>query len=131
MAHFVFAPFHTDPPMNTRLLSRTLFLSATIASTIAAQAKPLITPKDYGKWELLGATRLSPKGDWLAYSLNRVNEENELRIRGGAKDTTIVAQYGLAPAFSADDRWISYSIGVSPSQRDRLQRDKKPIRNSL
>src|SRR5207302_567032 len=36
-----------------------------------------------------------------------------------------------APAFAADDRWISYVIGVSAKERERLQKDKKPVRNSL
>jgi len=42
-------------------------------------------PKDYGKWEILAQPRLSPKGDWVAVGVNRVDEENQLRIRGGAK----------------------------------------------
>src|SRR5688572_9960400 len=32
-----------------------------------AQTRPRLTPADYGKWETLGATSLSPDGKWLAY----------------------------------------------------------------
>jgi dipeptidyl aminopeptidase/acylaminoacyl peptidase len=98
---------------------------------LGAQSKPLITPKDYGKWEQLGAPRLSPRGDWVAVPLSRVNEENELRIRGGPRDTTIVVAYGAAPAFSANGRWIAYAIGVPPAERDRLQKEKKPVHNGI
>ena len=110
-------------------------LSAIVAVAIAfpafAQTKPLITPKDYGKWELLGTSRLSPRGDWVAYGVNRVDEENQLRIRGGAKDTTIVVSYASAPSFTPDGKWVVYTVGVSPKERERLTKEKKPIRNSV
>ena len=78
----------------TRLTAAALAVACALSTQLAAQYKPLITPKDYGKWELLGAPRLSPRGDWVAAPVSRVNEENELRIRGGPRDTTIVVAYG-------------------------------------
>jgi dipeptidyl aminopeptidase/acylaminoacyl peptidase len=98
---------------------------------LLAQAKPPVTPADYGKWESLAPAALSPNGQWLAYGVNRVNEENELRIRGLGRDTTLVVPYASNPAFTADSRWIAYAIGVSPGTRDRLEREKKPIHNAL
>ena len=98
---------------------------------LAAQTKPLITPKDYGKWEVLGGPRLSPKGDWVAVAVNRVDEENELRIRGGPRDTTIVVKYGTGVVYSADGKWIAYSTGPSPARREQLTKDKKPIRYNV
>ncbi|HET9423986.1 MAG TPA: prolyl oligopeptidase family serine peptidase, partial [Gemmatimonadaceae bacterium] len=109
----------------------TLLLATAVVSTASAQTRPLVTPKDYGKWELLGATRLSPRGDWVALNVNRVDEENQLRIRGGPRDTTIIVTYGSAPAFTADGKWVVYTIGVAPKERERLTREKKPIRNSV
>ncbi len=108
-----------------------LIASVLAAPVVAAQSKPLLTAKDYGKWEVLGAPRLSPRGDWTAFTVARINEENELRLRGGPRDTTIVITYGLAAAFSANNNWAAYAIGVSPKERDRLTKEKKPIRNSL
>jgi dipeptidyl aminopeptidase/acylaminoacyl peptidase len=113
---------------------RRILLSAValpLAGPLAAQVKPAVTPADYGKWESLAPAALSPNGQWLAYGVNRVNEENELRIRGVSRDTTIVVRYAVSPAFSADSRWIAYAIGVSPATRDRLEREKKPVHNAL
>ena len=109
----------------------TLFLAVAIAAPALAQTKPLVTPKDYGKWELLGGSRLSPRGDWLAFTVNRVDEENQLRIRGGARDTTISVAFASAPAFTPDGKWVVYTVGVSPKERERLTKEKKPIRNSV
>jgi len=114
-----------------RSFAAALLCACVIATPLAAQTKPVITPKDFGKWEQLGAARLAPRGDWVAFGVSRVNEENELRIRGGPRDTTIVVTYGVGPVFSADGKWVSYAIGVAPKERERLTKDKKPVRNSL
>jgi len=127
--------------MRFRLLTAVCVILAAVvfadAAPLAAQSqssppsKPLLTAKDYGQWESLGATRLAPDGSWLALVVNRVNEENELRLRGGPRDTTIVIRYGQQPVFSADGRWVAYLVGVAPKERDRLIKEKKPVRTSL
>lgn len=98
---------------------------------LRAQQKPLLTPADYGQWQSLGAVRLSPKGDWLASGISRVNEENELQLRGGARDTTIVIPFATQPAFSATNSWVGYLVGVAPKERERLTAAKKPVRTAL
>ena len=108
-----------------------LAVACALSTQLAAQSKPLITPKDYGKWELLGASRLSPRGDWVAVPIARVSEENELRIRGGPRDTTIFVAYGTGAVFSADGKWVAYAIGVAPKERERLTKEKKPIHNGF
>jgi dipeptidyl aminopeptidase/acylaminoacyl peptidase len=113
--------------MNCRLVA-TLLLAPCAA---LAQTRPAVRPADYGKWESLGNGLLSPNGQWLAYGVNRVNEENELRIGATGRDSTIAVLYATTPAFTGDSRWLAYSIGVSPAERDRLTKDKKPIRNAL
>ena len=107
------------------------FAALFLPGGLLGQARPPVTPADYGKWESLAPTALSPNGQGLAYGVNRVSEENELRVRAVGRDTTIVVRYGITPAFSADSRWIAYAIGVSPATRDRLEREKKPLHNSL
>jgi len=102
-----------------------------LLTTLSAQGKPLVLPHDLPKWEVLGATRLSPNGAWLSFGIGRGSEENDLRLRGGARDTTIVLPYGTSPVFSADSRWIGYLVGVSPTERDRLAKEKKPVRTAF
>src|SRR4051794_4444151 len=117
--------------MTLRLLS-SLALVGLFPTALFAQARPTLRPADYGKWESLGqGSSLSPNGQWLAYTVNRVNEENELRMGGVARDPTAAVLYGSAPIFTGDSRWVAYAIGVSPTERDRLTKDKKPIHNSV
>lgn len=105
--------------------------AALAAGLLPAQSKPTLASGDLGKWESLGQSRLSPDGSWLAYAIARSNEENELRVRGAARDTTIVIAFGQSAAFSPDSRWLAYLVGVSPKERDRLLKDKKPVRTSF
>lgn len=100
-------------------------------AALLAQTRPTLTPADLGQWESLGAARLSPDGQWLRYTISRGDESSELRVRGGAPDTTFVVPFGTSPEFSADSRWIAYLVGVSPSERERLVKEKKPVRNTF
>jgi len=117
-------------PMFRRLLVAAL-LAACATRPLTAQSKLVLTPKDLGRWETLGVVRLSPNGEWLSYGIARGNEENELRLRGRGRDSTIALTYGQAAAFSPDSRWLAYLVGVAPKERDRLLKDKKPVRTSF
>src|SRR5688500_15568493 len=101
---------------------------ALAAGSLGAQSRPTVTPADYGRFEQLGATALSPDGKWLAYGLTRVNERNELRLRPLDRDTLLTIAWGSAPTFSPDSRWVTWSVGVSPQENARLQRARQPVR---
>jgi hypothetical protein len=100
-------------------------------SPALAQQRPTIAPADYGKWESPGPAVLSPDGKWLAYVVNRVNEENELRLRSLGRDSTRAVLYASAPTFSGDSRWLLVTIGLSPAERDKLIQDKKPVQTGI
>ena len=118
--------------VSTAMIPRLRFLLlALLPATTVAQSKPAVTPADYAKWESLGAAALSPNGRWLAYAVNRVSEENELRVRGVGRDSTVAIRFASGPVFSVDSRWLAYAIGVPPAERARLERDKKPVRNAV
>jgi dipeptidyl aminopeptidase/acylaminoacyl peptidase len=90
------------------------------------------TPADYGQWESLSTTGgLSPDGKWVVYAINRSDRNNELRFANLADATTKVIAFGAQPTFSADSRWMAYSIGYSEAQEERLSREKKPVRMKL
>jgi len=102
-----------------------------------------ITPADYGKWESLAGVSLSDDGRWMAVSITRVDGTAEADIHAvmaaGPADAKpaeplpphFVAKEGRAPAFSADGGWVAYRIGVPEAERERLQEEKKPVRDSM
>ena len=109
----------------------TLALAVAATASVHAQDSPTLTPDDYGKWETLGTPILAPSGEWIAYPIRRVNEENELRIRDLRRDTTRVVAYGTGPRFSANDRWLAWSVDVSSDERKRLEKADEPVRNGV
>lgn len=102
-----------------------------LCAPAAAQQRPTLTPADYAKWETLGTTELSPDGRWIAYSVTRVDGDEELRYRAVAGDSTHVVQHGSRPAFSQDGRWLAYTIGMSQKERERLQKASQPVRTRI
>src|SRR6516225_6806235 len=124
------------------LLSGSAFLlSLSFAPDLHAQSKPAITRADYGQWETLavpgggrgvgGAGGFSPDGQWIAYSINRANRSNELRVTKIADGATQTAAFGAQPSFSSDSKWMAYSIGQSDAEQEKLRAANRPVQNSL
>ena len=111
-------------PHVTALLTAAALLA--IPASASPQDRPLVTPDDYGRWERLGADALAPLGDWVAYVVTRVDETSELRVRKLADDSTRVFPWGSAPAFSPDGRWLAWTVGVSPDERENSD---EPVRD--
>lgn len=88
-------------------------------------------PSDYAQWESIGTSELSPSGEWLAYTIARVDGDGELRIRAVAGDSTRVVLHGSRPAFSSDSRWLAYAVGFSDEERERRQKAGEPARSSV
>jgi dipeptidyl aminopeptidase/acylaminoacyl peptidase len=135
--------------MSLRSLARavffTSFLSITVVGMAHAQAlrtanggssgnddpKRPVTPADYGKFESLGRSVLSPHGLWLAVEIRRVNEENELRIRRTDRDSVVVLPYGIGARFTNNARWLAYQITVSQKEQEALEKQSKPVQMRL
>lgn len=112
-------------------LSTALALALLLGAPLSAQNKPTLTATDYDKWESVGQTRLSPDGHWVASAITRVGGENEIRLRGGPRDTTIVIAMGSGAAFSANSTWMGALVQVKPQERERLTAQRRPAHNSF
>ena len=108
-----------------------LMVLAFATSGIEAQDRPTLSPDDFDQWERLGQAVLSPNGEWLAVSINRVSDEGELRIHRTDSDSVVVVPFGIRPSFSNDGTWLAYSIGVSPDEREAADKDDRPVHNEL
>ncbi len=106
-------------------------LAVLAAATLLSAQKSPVKPADFGKWETLGAGVLSPDGRWLAAQVRRTDGTYELRISPAAGGKPKIAAFGAEPAFSADSRFIAYSVGVSDTEQDRMKKDHRPVRQKL
>ena len=101
------------------------------AAPAAAQEKPTLGPDDYGRWERLGGAELSPDGLWMAVSIGRVNDQDELRVHRTDSDSVVVLPFGARPAFSGDGRWLAHAIELSDDEREALERRDRPAHDAL
>jgi len=83
------------------IISPLLIFSLAIAGL--AQTKPRLTPADYGRWERLGSTNLSPDGKWLAYGVPEAFSSGfDSAAQQGGDDAF---QFFLREV-SFDNRWV-------------------------
>jgi len=119
-----------------------LYIAAGPAPVLTqSPSTPALAPvkaADYGKWETLGGAVLADNGTWMAVPITRVDGTSELNVypvpaaAGAAPGKPWhTAPEGSAPAFSADAQWLAYRIGYSEAERDKMQDDKKPVRDKL
>lgn len=104
---------------------------AIVTPVAHAQERPTLTEDDYDQWERLGGATLSPNGAWMAVSIGRVSEEGELRIHSTASDSVVVVPFGSRVAFSPDNRWVVYSIGVSEDEREAAEERDEEVYDKL
>src|SRR3954465_11627933 len=93
---------------------RALTLCVTLTVPVIAQspvkARSRATEADYAKWETLGNSALSPDGKWVAYDFRKGASLSELRYREVASGTDHAVPRGSTPVFSANSRWLLYTI---------------------
>ena len=100
------------------------------ALPLSAQDLPRIAPEDYARWENLGPALLSPHGDWIAYTVSRVDETAELRVRRLSEDSTRVFPWGGSPRFSPDGGWLAWTVGLSPEETERREEEGDALREA-
>src|SRR5688572_1757663 len=119
---------------NSMMQRRTILAGVLLLASLApvsAQQKPTLKPADYGKWENLGVSQISPDGQHLAYGISRSSGQNELRYQKVTDAKPKVVAFGIQPTFSNDSKYLAYGITLSEEQREALTKARKPVRNKV
>jgi dipeptidyl aminopeptidase/acylaminoacyl peptidase len=101
------------------------------ASTTGAQTKPAITRADYGQWESLSPSGLSPDGTWAGYLISRGNRTTELRLIRLSDRFTKAIPSGSALSFAGGSKWAAASIGYTEAEQEKMRASRQPIQNKL
>ncbi len=112
----------------SRAFRRLAAVPLAAALPLSAQDLPGVAPEEYGRWESLGPALLSPHGDWVAYTVSRIDETAELRVRRLSEDATRVFSWGASPVFSPDGGWLAWAVGLSPDEMERLEEEGEALR---
>ena len=112
------------------VLGLAMVLTPGFSESGVAQEKPTVPAEDYGRFENLGAPRLSPDGAWTVFRVTTVAGDAELRIGSLSDDFTQVVADGNRPLFAASSDWLAWSVEPSADERERLEAADEPVRNA-
>ncbi len=105
---------------------RLLICLLVLGFSAGAQKKQL-TPEDYGKWQSLGQTELSPNGAWVAYQIIVQEDNDSLYVVNRATNKVYKLAFASTPEFSKDNQWLAYRIGLPFKEAEKLRDQSKPI----
>ncbi len=89
--------------------------------------RPLL-PQDFGQWETLGfGGILSEDGNWLAYSIRRNNDKNEVRLHNLENGDTKILEQATDFQISKNNVWFGYLINLPAEEKKKLEEAKKPV----
>ena len=94
----------------------------------SAQAqKKQLSPEDYGKWQSLGQTEISPNGTWIAYQIIVQENNDSLYVINRSSNKSYKLAFASTPEFSKDNQWLAYRIGLPFKEAEKLRDQSKPI----
>ena len=110
-----------------------LFFSAAILASLTAYPQdtlPLLTKKDYDRWQILSQTDISPDGRWIACRLDRVEGNDTLFIipTDPAVDTSYAFAFASGIKFTRDGQWAAFRIGYSKEETEKKKEKHEEIR---
>ncbi len=91
-----------------------------------AQKKNLAA-EDYGKWQSIGSSELSPNGAWVAYQIVVQEDNDTMYVVNRATNKTYKLAFSGTPEFSKDNQWLAYRIGIPFKEAEKLRDQSKPI----
>jgi len=118
-----------------RSLTRTL-LAVLLPFAAAAAQRPesgpprVVEPADYGRFETLEETVISPDGRWLAVPVARVDGSRSLSLhRLQETSEPVVIEQADEPVFSEDSGWLAYLVVPTEKEVEALEKDDEPVRH--
>jgi dipeptidyl aminopeptidase/acylaminoacyl peptidase len=104
-----------------------LTLTVLLIGTAEAQQKKNLTREDYGKWQSIATTDLSPNGNWIAYQVTVLEDNDTLFVANRSSNKIYKLEFGANPEFSKDNQWVAYRIGLPYKEAEKLRDQSKPI----
>jgi dipeptidyl aminopeptidase/acylaminoacyl peptidase len=114
-----------------KFLGSLVTLLLLLAVSGSAQQKKNLTPDDYGKWQTLSYSDISPNGEWIAYLVISQEENDTLYVVNRLSNKTYKLEFAGSFELSKDNQWIAYQVGVSYKEAQKLQEQKQPVRYKM
>lgn len=83
--------------------------------------------EDYPKWKRVVSAGISPDAQWVVYGYRPNDGDDTLYLKNLADAKEYVVPGGTGPKFSLDSRWAAYLVQLPKVEREKLQKEKKPV----
>ena len=102
------------------------FSAAPVSAQLGAEKRAL-THDDYDAWKRIQGQRISPNGEWVAYSAVPQEGDGELIVRNAEAGTEYRHARGSGARFSPDSGHVLFSIAPSEAETEAAnEADTKP-----
>ena len=105
------------------LVASVSFSAPPVSAQLGAQKEPL-THDDYDAWKRIQGQRISPNGEWVAYSAVPQDGDGELIVRNVESGTEYRHGRGSGARFSPDSAFLVFAIDPS-EEKTEAARDEK------
>ncbi|WP_422353981.1 prolyl oligopeptidase family serine peptidase [Roseivirga pacifica] len=110
----------------------TLLLALLCIGQLArGQEKKPLTLADYGQWNSIRNTAISPNGEWMTYSYVPNDGDSKLYVRKIDGDTVSSAVNGKRVSFSDDNLWVAYLTDLPEKEAEKLKKQGKPATSTF
>ena len=92
-----------------------------------AQQKKTLTIDEYGKWQSIGASEISPNGQWIAYQITVAEDNDTLYVTNRSANKVYKLEFSGSPEFSKDNKWVAFRIAIPFKEAEKLRDQSKPI----
>ena len=107
--------------------------SPSVQASVAGRspAKRALPIAEYARWRWIIDETMSADGRWVAWTatsaLTGRRLDDELHVKSVDSPKEYIVPAGFAPLFSADARWVAYSVRPPMAERERLQREGRAV----
>jgi len=105
----------------------TLLLLLAFVTISAIAQKQNLTPENYGKWQSIGSSELSPNGVWVAYQIVVAEDNDTMFVVNRNSNKVFKLEFSSNPEFSKDNKWVAFRIGMPFKDAEKLRDQSKPI----
>lgn len=97
----------------------------------SVSAQKVLTVDDYGRWSRVSDVSLSPDGRWMSHAVVPNEGDRTLHLQQIDGETRHQIPVGSSPSFSADSRFVKYTVSPGKKEAEKLTRAKKPVVRKL
>jgi dipeptidyl aminopeptidase/acylaminoacyl peptidase len=115
--------------LNLKFFIMMSLLMVTFITVNGQTPLPTLKTSDYAKWQTLQSFSITNDGSWVSWNVSLVDGDDTLYIKNVTSGKLYKYALSTGVTFSSDSKWAVFSVGFSEKQIEKMNEQKKPIKN--